>query len=315
MPTRSNPLAGSIGSHTGQHGFVHCGIGDQTCACRHLLAQPRTVASTSGTMSASAVVNARRDGKMCRSEMNETSMVTTSTTMRHMATRQCSRADALANDHARIIPQPPVELTVANIKCNHARSATLQLNASVNPPVEARDIERPPCGHVDAERLKRMGQLDTPTSDVRVIGGNQLHPGLSGHSSARFRDHAAIHFDLASQNQSLGALARVRGHARRQQRPDAASRSSRQFQPIPIVGSTVSVPPRHDPVCNRCEPTVIDPSIDEDPMGARDAFRGKLFAIGRRQTATDTWASQPRHLCRSTFLVGRHCLRHPGCRR
>jgi hypothetical protein len=53
-----------------------------------------------------------------------------------------------------------------------------------------------------------MSQLDTPASDEWVIGCHQLHQGLSRNLSARFRDYAAIDFDLAGQNQGPGALSR-----------------------------------------------------------------------------------------------------------
>ena len=53
-----------------------------------------------------------------------------------------------------------------------------------------------------------MSELDASTSDVRVIGCNQLHQSLSGHLSAGFRNHAAIHFDLAGHYQGPGALPR-----------------------------------------------------------------------------------------------------------
>ena len=49
---------------------------------------------------------------------------------------QRPRVQPLDDDHARVVPQPPVELTVTDVERHHARAPRCS-STSVNPPVEA----------------------------------------------------------------------------------------------------------------------------------------------------------------------------------
>ena len=46
--------------------------------------------------------------------------------MRHVGGRQVARVHAFEYDHARVVAQPPVELSVADVERDDARGAALQ---------------------------------------------------------------------------------------------------------------------------------------------------------------------------------------------
>ena len=114
---------------------------------------------TSATTSAAGARNGGSAGRMCRSEMNATSIVTSVDAMRHVVGRQRARVDPFADEDARVGAQPPIELAVADVERDDAGRAALEQHVGEAAGRRA-DVERAAPVRVDAERVERVRELD-----------------------------------------------------------------------------------------------------------------------------------------------------------
>ena len=81
---------------------------------------------TSATTSAPRRSSGGTTGRIWRSEMNDTSMMTMSTGPGRSRERQAAGVEVLDDDDARVVAQRPVELAVADVERDDARRAALQ---------------------------------------------------------------------------------------------------------------------------------------------------------------------------------------------
>ena len=152
---------------------------------------------------------------MWRSEMNDTSIVTMSTSDRQVSGLERPRVRALDDDHARIVPKTPVELAVADVERDDAARAALEQHVG-EPAGRGADVERLAAVDGDAECVERMRQLDAAAADVRMVRllerDRRRHPatGVPG-----FLRGLAVDQHDAGQNQRARTLARRRQAALR----------------------------------------------------------------------------------------------------
>ena len=95
-----------------------------------------------------------------------------------------ARIDVFENHHARVVAQPPVELSVPDVEGDDLPRAALQQHVGEAASRRA-DVERVPAGDVDAERLERVGQLQAAAADIRMIRRRQGDLGILGDGEAR----------------------------------------------------------------------------------------------------------------------------------
>ena len=117
-------------------------------------------------------------GRMCRSEMNATSIVTRLTACGTSSAREHARVDAFADDDARIAAQPPVELPAADVERDDAGGAAPQQDVG-EAAGRCADVERAASARIDGERIERARELHAAAPDVRMVGRRKLDPRVA----------------------------------------------------------------------------------------------------------------------------------------
>ena len=96
--------------------------------------------------------------------MNETSQVISAGANGSSVSVRALRA--LEHRHARVAAEPRVQLAVADVERDHARSAALEQHVG-EPARRGADVEAVETLRVDAERVERVRELDARARDVR----------------------------------------------------------------------------------------------------------------------------------------------------
>ena len=116
-----------------------------------------------------------------------------------------ARVHALVYQHARILPQLPIELTLPDVDRVNAGRATLQQH--VREAARRRtDVDGDLAGDPKAERVKRARQLVAAARDVPRAGVDG-DVGILGHGCGRAVGTAAVHTHGAREDERLGSLA------------------------------------------------------------------------------------------------------------
>ncbi len=158
---------------------------------------------------------------MCRSEMNATSMVTRLTAMRNIVCRQRTSVHAFADDDARIVAEPPVELIVADVERDDALGAAPEQHVGEAAGGRA-DVERAATAWIDGERIERVRELHAAAADVGVIGHGKLVTRASSATGAPAFDTTWPSTDTCPARISARARSRVGA------RPRSTSATSRR---------------------------------------------------------------------------------------
>ncbi len=146
---------------------------------------------------------------MCFKEMNATSIVTRSTRCGTSAVGQRAGVDAFAHDDARVVAQPPIELSVADVERDDARRAALQQDVG-EAAGRGADVECQPAGDDDPEHVERVGELDAAAPHVRVIGRHQLDARVRRDRGARLRRDLSVHGHPVREDHRASPLTRRR---------------------------------------------------------------------------------------------------------
>ena len=88
------------------------------------------------------------------------------------------------------------------------------------------DVERPPAGHRDAERVERVRELDAAAPDVRMVRRERARRARRSDGGAGLRDDLAVDGHLSGEDQRARPLARGRAARARPARYPAAPSSS-----------------------------------------------------------------------------------------
>ena len=110
--------------------------------------------------------------------------------LRDLFRGEIARVDALADHHARIVAQFPIELAVADVDGPHARGAALQQTIG-EAAGGASDVQTNLAADIDTEMIQRGSQLDTAAADIRKARGDayagcrSLRSGRAYRSSGR----------------------------------------------------------------------------------------------------------------------------------
>ena len=160
---------------------------------------------------------AARPAGCARSEMNETSMVMTSNGPGRSAGVRIPRVDVLADGHARVGAQPPVELSVSDVERDDVPRAALQQDVGESPGRRA-DVEREPC------RSTSMSNVSSACASFSRRGPRTDGPARRATMSAvsstavpAFTAGDPFDAHLAGQDQRARALSRRREAARDEQ--------------------------------------------------------------------------------------------------
>ena len=128
---------------------------------------------------------------------------------RHITRLQRARVGAFDDHDTRIVPETPVELTVADVERHHACGAALQQHISESASGRA-DVERLSAGDRDTEGVERVGELETAPADIRMVRFLEGDVCVCGNLLAGFLCRLAIDENNAGQNECGCALPRLR---------------------------------------------------------------------------------------------------------
>ena len=150
--------------------------------------------------------------------------------LRDLGVGEMSRVGPLEHDHARICPQPQVELPVADIDRINPGSIPPQQDVG-EPAGGCADVETDPARGIDAEGVETCDQLVRPTADMlvhrahgeqRVRGQRQsglVEPLLAAEDAPgehqRLRPGPAVGQAAVDQKSVEADLGRCLGHERR----------------------------------------------------------------------------------------------------
>ena len=96
-----------------------------------------------------------------------------------------ARVRALDDDHAWIIAQTPVELTVTDVEGNDSGRAALQEHVG-KAAGRGADVERLATVHRDAKRIECVRQLDSAATDIGMVRLLERDFRIFGHRRAGF---------------------------------------------------------------------------------------------------------------------------------
>src|SRR5690606_33144829 len=105
--------------------------------------------------------------------------------------REIPRVAPLDDDHARIISQPPVELTVTDVERDDPAGAALQQHVGEAAGGGA-DVERLSPLDGNAKGVERVRQLHAAAADIRMVRLYQLNRRVVCHLGAGLRDDDAV---------------------------------------------------------------------------------------------------------------------------
>ena len=162
---------------------------------------------TSATTSAPSRSSGGTLGKMCRNEMNDTSMVTMSNECWQVRRLERPRIRALDDDDAGIVAQAPIELAVADVEGDDPARAALEQHVGESAG-RCADVERLAAVDGYAERVERMRQLDPASADVRMIRLLQRDGGIVRHRHSGFLRRLSVDEHDAGEDERARALAR-----------------------------------------------------------------------------------------------------------
>jgi hypothetical protein len=123
--------------------------------------------------------------------------------------RQATGIEPLDDDDTWIGAKPPIELAVSNIQRDDTCGAALKHDIG-EPACRCTDIQSFTSGHLDTKRVERVCELQPATSDVRMIGGDQLERRAGVDTRAGFCHSRPIDADLCREDQRARTLARRR---------------------------------------------------------------------------------------------------------
>ena len=135
---------------------------------------------------------------------------------------EIARVNAFAHHHARIVPQFPIELAVADVDGPHARRAALQ-QAIGESAGGAPDIEANSAGDIDAEMIERRRQLVRRRGSRRACAAVTLTWLSLGTRSAGLVALLAVDEYVAGENQRARLFAGIGQPALDQELVDAYS--------------------------------------------------------------------------------------------
>ena len=167
---------------------------------------------TSTTTSPSAASNAGTVGRIRVAEMNETSMVTTSTVRRSAGSRsdgQVAGVDAVEHGHPRVLAQPPGDLPAPDVERGDPARAALEGRVG-EPARRSSDVEHQAAAHRNAERVEGVSELDAAAPHVAVVGPDQADAGRLRDRRSRLRADDVVDPYLARQNQCSRSCPRRR---------------------------------------------------------------------------------------------------------
>ena len=142
---------------------VHRGVANDALSAPRP-APPRTAASRARAPASRAPRAAAPAAAPIRTEMNDTSQVTSCRRERQLLERPGVRP--LEHRHARVVAEPRVELPVADVERDHARGAALEQDVR-EPAGRGAEVEAVEARRIDAERVERVGELEPGARDVR----------------------------------------------------------------------------------------------------------------------------------------------------
>ena len=196
----------------------------------------RTTTSAPGRSSGTSA------GSTCLTEMNDTSIVTHVEGARVLGELfgcQRARVDPLEHDDAGIAPQLPVELAVADVERDDPRRAAPEQDVG-EPAGRGADVERETSGHVDAEDVQRVRELDAAAADVRMVRLDQRHVGVRARPGCRpWRRPLPFDAHQSGEDQRR-APARARPRARARRAPYRAARCLASAASAPAFRSRFS---------------------------------------------------------------------------
>ena len=143
---------------------------------------------------------------------------------RQVGRRDRARVGALDHVDARVVSKRPLELSVRDVERDHARGAALK-QAVGEAAGRGADVEAVEAGHVEAERVERVRELDpAPRYIGAILGDAQLGVGLD--QLARLGDARAAGADQRRGPARIASAAR----ARERVRPRSAITVSARFR-------------------------------------------------------------------------------------
>ena len=139
--------------------------------------------------------------------MKDTSIVTMSTAVGKVGERQMPRVEVLDDDHAFVIPQLPVQLTVADVERHDAHGAALQQHVG-EAARRCADVQALASADLDVKRIERMRELEAAATGIRVIRRQERDGRLIVDRSAGLGGGSIVDGDLSGQDQCARTFAR-----------------------------------------------------------------------------------------------------------
>ena len=118
-----------------------------------------------------------------------------------------TRVEVLDDDHAFVIPQLPVQLTVTDVERHDPHGAALQQHVG-KAARRCADVEAFAPTDFDVKCIERVRELEAAAAGIRVIRRHECDGGLIVDRGACLGRRLIVHGDLSGQYQRARTLAR-----------------------------------------------------------------------------------------------------------
>jgi hypothetical protein len=122
------------------------------------------------------------------------------------------RVEVLDDDHAFVIPQLPVELTVADVERHDANGAALQQRIGETTR-RCADVQALAPTDLDVKRIEGVRELEAAATGIRVVWCDERDHSLVVDGGAGFRRRAIVNRDLTRKDERACPFARRRKSA------------------------------------------------------------------------------------------------------
>src|SRR5713226_3676286 len=129
--------------------------------------------------------------------------------MRYLRARQRPSVHAFAHSDPRVVAKTPVQLASTDVEGDDAGRAAPEEDVG-KATCRSADVERTAAGGIDVERVKRVRELETATTNVRMIRFEEGYLSVARNRRSDFGHDAAVNGHVSRQDERTCPLARLR---------------------------------------------------------------------------------------------------------
>jgi hypothetical protein len=114
--------------------------------------------------------------------------------------------EVLDHDDAFVVPQLPVQLTMADVERDHSNGTALKKDVG-EAARRGADVQALATANVDVERIEGVGELESASTRIWMIRSDEADRRLIVHRGTCFRRGAIVDRDLSCQDERARTFA------------------------------------------------------------------------------------------------------------